>query len=293
MSTVPPPQAAAEPHDPAELLERALAEGVARADLPTTLPDADRRLRLEGGLNFRDVGGYVGLGGRRVRRSMVFRSDHLNELTDADRDTIAALGLRVVHDFRLAQERERQPSRMHAGPEVQLLSTADLDGIDTTMMDVIRDMIAGLRPMPAADFWVDNYVTLVANGRSMFVELHRSLAAGDRLPAMYHCTGGKDRTGIATALLLTMLGVDRATIVDDFLCTNLYRTPARVRALRAGMAAVGVDVVAAIPVLGVTRDAIERALEVIDAEYGGPERYLVDGGLPADAPDRLRTLLLA
>jgi protein-tyrosine phosphatase len=281
------------PHTPTDLRARALAEGIPAEDLPIRDPSSDRRVAFEGPLNFRDVGGYVGLDGRLVRRELLFRSDHLNELTDADRAAMLALDLRVIHDFRLDIERERQPSLTTPGAyEVVLLTMSDTSQVDSSMIDVIRDALAGRVPLPGPSFWETSYSDLLDVGRPMFVTLIESLTRPDRLPAMYHCTGGKDRTGLATAMVLQLLGVDRDTIVDDFLLTNLYRTPTRIAALRAGFIAAGVDPAAAIPILGVTRAAVLRALAELETKYGGVEQYLIDGGLDPVRCDVLRELLL-
>ena len=109
---------------------------------------------------------------------------------------------------------------------------------------------------------------------------------------MYHCTGGKDRTGISTALLLELLGVADEDIVDDFLLTNLFRTPYRIQALRAGLEANGVDVRATVPIIGVCRSALKAARTEVRTTFGGAESYLVAGGLDPAAPERLRHLLL-
>ena len=270
----------------------ALEQGIAEDDLPTHAPVAGRHVPLQGAYNVRDVGAIAGPPGTHVRSGLLFRSDHLNELTDDDLDVLTRLGLQTVYDFRLDSEVERQPSRVAPGIErVVRLAAADGDGLDVGMVEVVRDMLAGRRPLPPSGFWDENYRTMLANARAMFVGFAAGLASG-ALPALYHCTGGKDRTGIATALVLELLGVEGDAIVDDFLLTNVYRTPHRVVALRDGFIAAGVNVADAIPVLGVTRSAISVARTTIATEYGGAERYLVDGGLDPDLPQVLRNLLL-
>lgn len=274
----------------------ALAQGVPEQDLPRTPPPEGRHVLLDGAYNLRDVGGLAGPGGTRVTRGQLFRSDHLNELTDRDLATIARLGVRTVYDFRLDSEVERQPSRIPSSVErVVRLAAADGDGLDVAMVDVVRDMLAGRRPLPSTGFWDENYRTMLQNARAMFVGFVAGLAAGpgvSALPALCHCTGGKDRTGIATSLVLELLGVDGDAIVDDFLLTNVYRTPHRVVALRDGLTTAGVNVADAIPVLGVSRSAITVARAMIADDYGGAERYLLDGGLDLDAPRIIRDMLL-
>lgn len=275
-----------------ELRSFALGQGIDAADLPSRPPAFERRLVLDGNFNFRDAGGYVGLDGRTMPRGVIFRSDHLAELTDADLASIERLGLRVAHDFRIDSERERQPSRTIGRiPRTIELATADLSSTDETVIDVVRDMLAGLRPLPEADFWETNYLDMLEAAHRMLVAYVRSVSDESNVPALHHCTGGKDRTGISTALLHRLLGVSDDDIVDDFLLTNLYRTPYRVEALREGFLARGIDPLSAIPILGVTRRPIERVLETWDAT-GGAEAYALAGGLTVAELDQLRTHLL-
>ncbi len=277
----------------AELLEFARSVGIAEADLPKTLPEPWRRLNLAGGYNFRDAGGYAGLGGRHIRRGMLWRSDHMNDLTDEDLTTLDSLDLRVIHDFRIDSEVAKQPTRLSTArpPKVIRLVMGDVSGSEAAI-GIIADVMSGKLPAPAPDFWNDNYLDMLERGRHMFVGLFESLASPDSLPSLYHCTGGKDRTGIASVLLHSILGVDREVAINDFLLTNVYRTPFRVVALAPTLRANGVDPISMIPVLGVVREAIEIALNALDTTYGGPEQYLIGGGLPAEALDQLRVLLL-
>ena len=276
-----------------ELFAYAREMGIAAVDLPAVDPDDWRRLPLKGGYNFRDVGGYVGHNGQTVKRGHVWRSDHLNELTDDDLTTLDTLDLQVIHDFRIDLEVDRQPSRRSTVKPARVvrLVLGDVSGSEAAI-EIIADIMAGRRPAPAPDFWNDNYLDMLGRGRHMFVGLFSSLTNPGSLPALYHCTGGKDRTGIATALLLSILGVDRETAINDFLFTNVFRTPFRVAALSPTLIANGIDPADMIGVLGVVRRAMEVALDTIESTYGGPERYLIDGGLDADAPQRLRDLLL-
>jgi protein-tyrosine phosphatase len=272
----------------------AISQGIDEIDLPRQQPDPLRRVPLQGSYNFCDAGGYPTIDGRRVATGRIFRSDHLNELTDDDRNKIAQLGLKRVYDFRLASEIERQPSKWVGEGAVmpfEIVHLALTDAtVDATMIDIIRDMIAGKGPLPPPTFWDDNYRKMITDARGMFVAVIGTLT--EKLPVAYHCTGGKDRTGMTSAFLLSLLGVDRETIIDDFLLTNLYRTSFRIQQLRDSLVAAGVDPIGAIPILGVCRSAIERTLNDIDSLYGGVEQYLIDGGLDSAVPSQLRAALL-
>jgi protein-tyrosine phosphatase len=272
----------------------ALTQGLTNDELPSRDLGDDRRVPLLGAFNFRDSGGYATTTGRSVRRGLIFRSDQMSSLADRDLETIRALGISQVHDFRLESERERQPSRHGLGwdPTVSVLSTSDSQGIDVTVIDIVREALAGQRPLPEPSFWEDAYESVLNAGRPMFVKMLQSLASEGGVPGLYHCTGGKDRTGMATMLLHRLLGVSDADIVDDFLATNLYRTSIRLASLREGFVKVGINPIAAIPIVGVTRSGIVRALTILDETYGGVESYLRDGGMDPLTFAQLRSLLL-
>jgi protein-tyrosine phosphatase len=280
--------------DYAALHRFALTQGFTDGELPSRDLGDDRRIPLIGAFNFRDAGGYPTSSGRKVRRGVLFRSDQMSTLDDRDLQTIRALGITRVHDFRLESERERQPSRHGLGwnPTVSVLSTSDSQGIDVTVIDIVREALAGQRPLPEPSFWEDAYESVLNAGRPMFVSMLRSLASDGGLPGLYHCTGGKDRTGMATMLLHRLLGVSDADIIDDFLATNLYRSSVRLSALREGFLKGGIDPVSAIPIVGVTRSGIVRALTILDDTYGGVESYLEGGGMDPLLFARLSTLLL-
>lgn len=175
-------------------------------------------IALEQGHNFRDIGGYETLDGRRIRHGRVFRSGTLALLTEDDQRQLAALGIKLICDFRTTHERRARPtrwvqpnsvdfwSRDHHGSVGELIAAmnhpnASAAGIRERMLQTYREL-----PFEQAD-------TL----REM---LHR-IAAGN-LPMIFHCSVGKDRTGIAAALLLSALGVAREVVVSDYLVTEQF-----------------------------------------------------------------------
>jgi protein-tyrosine phosphatase len=174
-----------------------------------------RILSLEGGCNFRDIGGYTGHQGRTVRWGKVFRAGVLSYFRHSDHDRLHSLKVRAICDLRRADEREREPTRW---PDRQTHALFFDDGTD---MPTIR-AFAAQRPQTAAgmfDAMVDLYralpVWMASRLRGMF-----ECIAHERVPLVVHCAAGKDRTGIAIGLLLAVLGVDRATIIEDYLLTN-------------------------------------------------------------------------
>ncbi len=253
--------------------------------------DARRHVRLDGAYNFRDLGGYRTAEGSTVRWGQVYRSDHLADLTDADREVIAGLGLRTVIDFRLPSEREQRPSRLPPGPHVVHLGMSDrpkaAEGVRT-----VQAAIAGEAPPPGWTYWFDTYHDMLDEAGDMFVQTMETLADADRLPALFHCTGGKDRTGVAAVLLLDLLGVPAEALLDDFELTNMLRTPVRFRQIGPGLTATGVSDEDVLTLVGVVRAAMADAYRRVVEEHGGAVAYLTEHGLDPATPDRLRHLLL-
>jgi protein-tyrosine phosphatase len=254
----------------------------------------DRLVPLEGTLNFRDLGGYRGLDGRTVRWGRVFRSDALHELTDADRETLRAIGLRAIYDLRKAHERERQPTALtadHGHRDVHLAVDDDPDAqVGADLLDQIMD---GTLPEADDGYMADIYAEILLTGAGAYGRLLTHLTEDDGLPALFHCAAGKDRTGIAAALLLGALGVDEETILDDYELTNVYRSNQRIEALRPAIEAAGVDVEKVRPFLSARRPVMEATLRHLRDDHGGIEAYLLGpAGVAPATLDRLRDLLL-
>jgi protein-tyrosine phosphatase len=259
-----------------ELLERARTAGVPSTDLPTSVA-VDRYIGISGTHNFRELGGIAVADGSVVKSGVLFRSDHLNEVTDLGLTELEALNLHRVYDFRLPLEQTKQPSRLPAGVPVTHLATGDLSAAEA-MVTLIPKMLSGAEPIAPATWWDDNYVDMLSRAKDMFVTLSKGLASPDGVPAMFHCTGGKDRTGMASMVLLQTLGASDEDIVDDFLATNVFRTPVRLPHWQPQFESAGITQAQAMPILGVTRSGIESALRELK-RLGGAEQYLRDGGM--------------
>jgi protein-tyrosine phosphatase len=240
-----------------------------------------RSVALQGATNFRDLGGYTGHAGRPVRWRKLFRSDHLGALTAEDLSTLAPLGLSQVLDFRGRKERSWMPSRLPATPVHSL-------AIEPTVVQRIAEHEASGTAPSAQDtvhLMNQTYRAFVQHNTPQFAQLFAQVLQADA-PVVFHCTAGKDRTGLAAALLLHALGVDEATVMQDYLLTNqLYRVPAHFSSqLPQAVAAV---------LWGVQPVFLEAAFAVIQEQYGGVDNYLHNGlGLNAAQRDRLRAAYL-
>jgi protein-tyrosine phosphatase len=248
------------------------------------------RLPIGGTLNFRELGGYVTTGGQRVRHGQVFRSDHLNEVTDEGVVEIERLGIQTVVDLRFPIERERQPSRLPAG--VRMVH-AHPDGMEAANHSSFIDRItSGQVRNYLADEAAADYRRMVHNGIGMVIEVLRVVAVAEHRPVLFHCTAGKDRTGLSAALLLRLLGVPDATIMHDYLLTNPYRSAIRLAEMKPKVEVHGVNIDDVRGLFVANRIALEAALDEVD-RHGGTEQFLVDRGLSVEIPAMLRRELLA
>ncbi len=233
------------------------------------LHHADRVLPLQGVSNFRDLGGYPGLDGRAVRWRRLFRSDHLGALTDADRFALAALGLSRVFDFRGLSESAAMPNVL---PGVPMHALA----IEPTVVQRMQDVVAAGRSLdgPTAEkLMKDLYRHLIDGQAHRFAALFQQLLADDR-PSVFHCTAGKDRTGVAAALILLALGVPRDLVMADFMLTNRLFKPPLPASRHAGHPLSQTPPEALAVLWQVQEDFLHTALLAIDDDHGGVERYL-------------------
>ena len=236
---------------------------------------------LQGASNFRDLGGYPGAGGRRIRHGRVFRSDHLASLTPADVAALQALPLTHSIDFRGVAETAALPYRI---PGVTTLALS----IEPTVVQKLRALLA-LGKIPSTEETVelmcDTYRSFVHQHGPTFARFLRHLLSHPT-PVVFHCTAGKDRTGFAAALLLSVLGVDRNTIMQDYLVTNqrYRRTPS----LEGRGPAHVMEVV-----WQVQPAFLQASFDVIDDGYRGLSGYLSGPmGMQADELKQLRHALL-
>jgi protein-tyrosine phosphatase len=261
----------------------------APGELRAGIVAAERLVPLEGTLNFRDLGGYATADGRRVKWGRLFRSDGLHGLTDADHGLLASIGLRSVYDLRWAREREAQPSRLPAdGVTVHHVSI----GQDPTGDDFMAQIFSGEITEVGIDWMIDTYRQMVDEGATAFARLLAHLAEPAALPAVFHCSAGKDRTGLSAALLLRLLGVPDEVVLDDYELSTTYRSDRRVEELRPRFEEAGLDIDRFRNYLSAPRPALVAALEHIDGAAGGVEGYLRAGGMASDVPEHLRELLL-
>lgn len=253
--------------------------------------EISRILPLDGAYNFRDVRDYRTRDGRKIGAHRLYRSAGLHKLTDADHDYLTSLNIRHIVDLRSTSEREKWPSRWIPGSEAIFWSRSD----NQAEGDLTRLLATGESDPEAyrqAMFTV--YRRLPIEMADAFSYMLRQLAEGG-LPILIHCAVGKDRTGVALALVLLLLGVDEKTVMDDYLLTNASYDRAMIRfsknyaAMDLNERAPGV-----MPALmGAHPEYLRAALGQMIEDHGTIENYAIERlGLTPEELNAMRDNLL-
>jgi protein-tyrosine phosphatase len=240
-----------------------------------------RHIPLNGASNFRDLGGYVGHEGRTLKWRKIFRSDHLAALDHQDLAQLKALGIARSFDFRGVQESQAQS---YQWPDIQRHSLS----IEPTVVQRLQAQHLTGKPLTAADAldaMQTTYRDFVRSDSHRFAQLFEHLLDKPD-PLLFHCTAGKDRTGLAAALVLSALGVSEADIWKDYLLTNqLYKRNS------TGAFTLSPDVLKI--VWEVQESFLKASLEVIHHDHGGMHNYLTQTlGLTPAALQKLRATYL-
>lgn len=260
-------------------------------------------LGLVGAPNARDLGGPVTADGRRVRRGMLVRAGALGRLTDDDVSLLGKFGLACLVDLRHGTERAvAPPDRLPApAPRVVRYPIYDADHpvftyVSAVMLGHSLGAYARLaeKGTPAAMVAIYRWFVSAGSARASFAAAVRTLADPAHLPALFHCSAGKDRTGWLTVILLSVLGVDEAAIRRDYLLTNEHSATVQERLLEA-MAArrPDIDLDAVRPMLQARAEYLDAAYAEVKRVYGSFEAYLRVGlGLDEAVFAALRANLL-
>lgn len=261
----------------------------------TAAPQAETRrlLPLEGVQNARDIGGYRTADGRTVKWGLLFRTGELSHLTQADIAYLKARGVRSIHDLRTVDERRAQPTAwtgVGAPPVTAFDYNFDTSGFAALFEGGIPSA------EKAREVFAASYPEILRTQQPQHRALFTDILKGEGA-VLYHCTAGKDRTGIATALILSALGVPRDTIIADYELSNRY--------YRGHVSAAGAEAAPQMAAfmrlpkevtdvfMGVDARYLQAIFTTIDRDYGSVEAYLDrELGVGKDDVERLRAMYL-
>ena len=239
-------------------------------------------LNIHHGFNFRDLGGYQTKAGQTMRTHKLIRSGRLNELSTRDQQYLTDYGLAYDVDFRSPQEQSDAPDRVPSGVAYHFdpvfatdETKASIKAEELRRQALAKDPLGGFRNM------VNTYADLVLlpSAQKAYRTFFDLLLANDGDQALlFHCTAGKDRTGMGAVYLMTALGVDPVTVRRDYLASNLYLGEESERMVNeARQTGAAPALIASTRSLGgVAHEYLDSALMTIDANFGSLDHYLTD-----------------
>ncbi|MDX6487101.1 MAG: protein-tyrosine phosphatase [Gaiellaceae bacterium] len=244
-------------------------------------------LAWEGCVNVRDLGGLPTEDGRRTRLGGVVRSDNVRRLTDEGWRALAEHGVQRIVDLRFPEElAEDQPRDV----DIDVVHVSVLGAANDP--EYVKELDAHLAVNDIADHYAWSYVEFLERNRARFGEAFAAIADADAEGAVVvHCFAGKDRTGIVAALLLRLVGVDHATIGDDYAVTadnlrprwDAWLEETKDEEQHAKL----------VKLQHTPAEAMTRVVQEIEHRYGDVATYLRAAGLSDEQVDRLRERLVA
>ena len=235
---------------------------------------SDRRVPLEGAVNFRDLGGYETGNGRRIKWGQVFRSDNLGRLTDRDISFLQRIGIRKVCDFRTPAEAKKRPDRYPETGRNRYLHLPIQHGEYDPAGTFERIKKGDIDWMTEA-FMINGYIRNIDDFAGVWSTFFKTLADDSNRPLVFHCTGGKDRAGVCAALVLLTLGVPEETVIHDHGLSNLY-IAAVLEKIYDQIRSYGVDPDQIAPYFTAPKNAIVAVVRHIRQTYGSAAGYLIN-----------------
>jgi protein-tyrosine phosphatase len=231
--------------------------------LPTpNRSDQTRLIPLSGALNVRDLGGLSGAHGP-LPYGRFIRAADLSDISKADRDLLVGRGVTLDIDLRTTDEIQKKPDAFASDDRVRYIHISLMDDKPTDLSD--------LPPSLEAD-----YAQILDTDKVQFHDVFAEFAHSGKGAVIYHCTGGKDRTGIISAVILELAGVSRNDIVHNYAISAFYLKPAlRSPAVQAMLTTHP----ALAPMMTSPPHAMASLLGYLDEHYGGAEAYLLAAGL--------------
>jgi len=238
---------------------------------------AERRIALAGDANFRDLGGYETTDGRRVRWGQIYRSGALDKLTDADLAIVQSLGVKLVCDLRSPSEAQAAPDKVIPGVETVSIPMFDRSVDPQAIREAVLGGDVSVLGTPGSMLVAGNR-KFVTDFTDEFAQVMDRLMDRDYRPTTVHCSGGKDRAGLLSAIVLLTLGVPQETVMEDYLLSNTYRAAENAQTLTRLQALLdpnGIEVIKSL--IEVRPEYLQAALDEMKEEYGSLDAYLRKG----------------
>lgn len=232
-----------------------------------------RKIVLDGTSNTRELGGYKTEDGRSLKWGILYRSDKLSELTDADQEYLLQLGIKRVIDFRSSEEKQNEPDQL---PSTLKYIEMPIEA-DGAIRPKVEAILKGDLKEDVGAILVETNKEFISDFSGVYKGFIESLIENQE-PTLFHCTAGKDRAGFAAALVLLAVGVPEKIVIEDYMKTNKYTEETIQDYInKINLYSLGsVDAEILRPLLGVEERFIRAALDEIKQKYGNVENFIRD-----------------
>ena len=232
-----------------------------------------RKILLDGTSNTRELGGYKTKDGRSLKWGVLYRSDKLSELTDADQEYLLQLGIKRVIDFRSSEEKQNEPDQL---PSTLKYIEMPIEA-DGAIRPKVEAILKGDLNEDVGAILVETNKEFISDFSGVYKGFIESLIENQE-PTLFHCTAGKDRAGFAAALVLLAVGVPEKIVIEDYMKTNKYTEETIQDYInKINLYSLGsVDAEILRPLLGVEERFIRAALDEIKQKYGNVENFIRD-----------------
>ncbi|MCL2706043.1 MAG: tyrosine-protein phosphatase [Spirochaetaceae bacterium] len=216
-----------------------------------------RIINLQGTYNFREMGGYETQDGKKTKWSTIYRADELSRLSEEDLEILRSFNIKTIIDFRAFEETEKVPDRK----PTTVQKVFNIPIVFGSMEFLIKNI-----EKTGEKLMMQINSSAIEEAQNQFKEFFKIISDSSNLPIVFHCAGGKDRTGIASALFLSSLGVDREIIYKDYLLTAelIQKKYFSLMEKNPKLA----------PGFTVKREYLGSAFDTMESKYGGVESYL-------------------
>ena len=253
----------------------------------------DREIHLKGTSNTRDIGGYLTSDLRTLRWRQIIRSENLSRLTASDFQKLEEIGVKTVIDLRTDREHDQSPT-VWLGDNPPRFFHFPIGDAHNDWFNAQRRMMNRNRftEEQALEHMVEGYRMIAEVGPPSYQKLMDLVLDQSNWPILIHCNAGKDRAGVAVTLILEALGVDRETIMEEFLLTNeigrseekaIFLSKKRKSSRSVGGRNRGPSASAWFPIVGVQPEMLEAFYVSVDEKYGSMDAFLTEMGVDQDA----------
>lgn len=238
-----------------------------------------RVIKVDGAHNVRDLGGYSTPYGP-IKWGRVLRSDSLHAISSAGAESLLNMGLTTVIDLRHPDEVAEEPNRLQKYKEIEYHNVSLFPHVYPTVQQKLKENLL-----------LDIYFETLKGRATVFAQIVKMISMAPKGGVLFHCSAGKDRTGMVAALVLSVVGAAREVILEDYELTSQVIQP-RLNQIIETAQQKGMDLHVLKSLMGSERKTMESSLDYLEREYGSPVNYLTNYGVSQSVLDDLKKRML-